>query len=84
MLSNLVASKALVERPYICCEGRGINSSITASQDFTGNAEEKAISLGIAVGSGYLYSMTITEGSLQEGSLFQPIKSARMFDGWYS
>ncbi len=39
-------------------EGRGINSSIAVFQDVTGNAKEKAIALGIAVGSGYLYETT--------------------------
>lgn len=39
-------------------EGRGINSSIAVYQDVTGKAEEKAIALGVAVGSGYLYKTT--------------------------
>ncbi len=39
-------------------EGRGINSSIAVSQDVTGKAKEKAVALGIAVGSGYLYETT--------------------------
>ena len=39
-------------------EGRGINSSIAIFQDVTGQAKEKAIALGIAVGSGYLYETT--------------------------
>ena len=39
-------------------EGRGINSSIAIYQDVTGKAEEKAIALGVAVGSGYLYKTT--------------------------
>lgn len=39
-------------------EGRGINSSIAVWQDVTGNAKEKAIALGVAVGSGYLYETT--------------------------
>jgi len=39
-------------------EGRGINSSIAVFQDVTGQAKEKAIALGIAVGSGYLYETT--------------------------
>ncbi|KAG9010511.1 Bifunctional acetohydroxyacid reductoisomerase [Tulasnella sp. JGI-2019a] len=39
-------------------EGRGINSSIAVWQDVTGKAQEKAIALGIAVGSGYLYETT--------------------------
>ena len=39
-------------------EGRGINSSFAVLQDITGKAEEKAIALGVAVGSGYLYKTT--------------------------
>lgn len=39
-------------------EGRGINSSIAIFQDVTGQAKERAIALGIAVGSGYLYETT--------------------------
>ena len=39
-------------------EGRGINSSVAVHQDVTGKAEEKAVALGVAVGSGYLYKTT--------------------------
>src|SRR6201996_4004979 len=39
-------------------EGRGINSSIAVYQDVTGKAEEKAVALGVAIGSGYLYKTT--------------------------
>ncbi|KAK5112550.1 Acetolactate synthase, mitochondrial [Meristemomyces frigidus] len=39
-------------------EGRGINSSIAVFQDVTGKAEEKAVALGVAVGSGYMYKTT--------------------------
>merc|ERR1719174_2212910 len=39
-------------------EGRGINSSIAVFQDVTGKAKEKAIALGVGVGSGYLYETT--------------------------
>ncbi|KAK3075025.1 Bifunctional acetohydroxyacid reductoisomerase [Teratosphaeriaceae sp. CCFEE 6253] len=39
-------------------EGRGINSSFAVHQDVTGKAEEKAVALGVAVGSGYLYKTT--------------------------
>jgi ketol-acid reductoisomerase len=35
-------------------EGRGINSSIAVFQDVTGKAKEKAVALGIAVGSGWV------------------------------
>ncbi|VVT54891.1 uncharacterized protein SAPINGB_P004314 [Magnusiomyces paraingens] len=39
-------------------EGRGINSSYAVWQDVTGKAEEKAIALAVAVGSGYIYKTT--------------------------
>jgi len=39
-------------------EGRGINSSVAVWQDVTGQAKEKAIALGVAVGSGYMYETT--------------------------
>ena len=39
-------------------EGRGLNSSFAIFQDATGKAKERVISLGIAVGSGYLFPTT--------------------------
>ena len=39
-------------------EGRGINSSIAIIQDVTGKAKEKAVALGVGIGSGYLYETT--------------------------
>src|ERR1700740_414099 len=36
-------------------QGRGLNSSYAIFQDATGKAKERVISLGIAVGSGYLF-----------------------------
>ena len=36
-------------------DGSGINSSYAVFQDFTGNAKERTLALGIAVGSGYLF-----------------------------
>ena len=39
-------------------EGRGINSSIAVFQDYTGRARERAIAIGIAIGSGYLFETT--------------------------
>lgn len=39
-------------------EGRGINSSYAVWNDVTGKAEEKAIALAVAVGSGYVYQTT--------------------------
>ena len=39
-------------------EGRGLNSSYAIFQDATGRAKDRAISLGIGVGSGYLFETT--------------------------
>ncbi len=39
-------------------EGRGLNSSYAVYQDATGRARERVISLGIGVGSGYLFETT--------------------------
>ncbi len=39
-------------------EGRGLNSSYAIYQDATGNAKDKVVSLGIGVGSGYLFETT--------------------------
>ncbi|MBI2611994.1 ketol-acid reductoisomerase [Candidatus Gottesmanbacteria bacterium] len=39
-------------------DGSGINSSYAVYQDATGRAKEKAIALGIAVGSGFLFPTT--------------------------
>lgn len=39
-------------------DGSGINSSYAVYQDFTGRATERAIALGIAIGSGYLFPTT--------------------------
>lgn len=38
--------------------GRGLNSSYAVFQDATGRAKERAIALGIGVGSGYLFETT--------------------------
>lgn len=38
--------------------GNGINSSYAVFQDYTGKAEERALALGIAIGSGYLFPTT--------------------------
>ncbi|MCL4218282.1 MAG: ketol-acid reductoisomerase [Candidatus Hydrogenedentes bacterium] len=45
-----------VRRNYLA--GVGINSSYAVAQDATGRAEERALALGIAVGSGYLFPTT--------------------------
>jgi len=39
-------------------QGRGLNSSFAVFQDATGKARERAIALGIGVGSGYLFETT--------------------------
>jgi len=39
-------------------EGKGINSSFAVHQDATGRARERALALGIAIGSGYLFETT--------------------------
>ncbi|MBW1860511.1 MAG: ketol-acid reductoisomerase, partial [Deltaproteobacteria bacterium] len=39
-------------------DGSGINASYAVFQDFTGRAEERAIAVGIGVGSGYLFPTT--------------------------
>ena len=41
--------------------GAGINSSFGVDQDFTGRARERAIALGIAIGSGYLFPTTFEQ-----------------------
>lgn len=38
--------------------GSGINSSVAVFQDATGKAKERAVALGIAIGSGYLFPTT--------------------------
>ena len=55
----LVAPKGsglTVRRNFL--DGSGINSSFAVYQDVSGQAEEKAKALGIAVGSGYLFETT--------------------------
>ncbi|MGD9300667.1 MAG: ketol-acid reductoisomerase [Desulfobacterales bacterium] len=39
-------------------DGSGINSSYAVFQDYTGNAKQRTLALGIAVGSGYLFPTT--------------------------
>ena len=39
-------------------EGRGINASYAIYQDATGRARDRCLSLGIAIGSGYLFETT--------------------------
>ena len=39
-------------------QGRGLNSSYAIFQDATGKAKERAVALGIGIGSGYLFETT--------------------------
>jgi ketol-acid reductoisomerase len=39
-------------------QGQGINSSYAVYQDYSGQAKEKALAIGIAIGSGYLFETT--------------------------
>ncbi|KAG0235995.1 Bifunctional acetohydroxyacid reductoisomerase [Actinomortierella wolfii] len=39
-------------------EGRGINGSVAVYQDYSGKAKERAVALGVGVGTGYLYETT--------------------------
>lgn len=55
----LVAPKGsgtTVRRNFL--DGSGINSSFAVFQDVTGRARERALALGIAIGSGYLFPTT--------------------------
>jgi ketol-acid reductoisomerase len=55
----LVAPKGsgtTVRRHFL--EGRGINASYAVHQDATGRAGDRALALGIAIGSGYLFETT--------------------------
>ncbi len=45
-----------VRRNFV--EGSGVNSSFAVFQDATGKAKEKALAIGIAIGSGFLFSTT--------------------------
>lgn len=45
-----------VRRNYLA--GVGVNSSYAVFQDFTGNATERCLAVGIALGSGYLFPTT--------------------------
>lgn len=49
-------SGTTVRRNFLA--GSGINSSFAVHQDYTGRARERAIAIGIAIGSGYLFPTT--------------------------
>jgi len=42
-------------------QGRGINSSVAVWQDVSGQAQERANAIGVAVGSGYMYGTTFAK-----------------------
>lgn len=50
-------------------EGRGINSSVAVFQDVTGKAKERAIALGVGIGSGYMYDTTFEKEVYSDRSL---------------
>ena len=52
-------------------DGSGINSSFAVAQDFTGRAKERALAVGIAVGSGYLFETTF------EGEVYSDLTGER-------
>lgn len=47
-------------------EGRGLNSSFAVEQDFTGRALERALAIGIGIGSGYLFETTFTREAVSD------------------
>eukprot|EP01137_Pigoraptor_chileana_P004443 Opistho-2@46091 len=46
--------------------GQGINSSFAVFQDASGKAKERAMALGVAIGSGYLYETTFEKEVLSD------------------
>ena len=47
-------------------EGRGLNSSYAVHQDASGRALEKALALGIGIGSGYLFETTFRREAVSD------------------
>lgn len=47
-------------------EGRGLNSSFAIYQDYTGRALERAVALGIGIGSGYLFETTFQREAVSD------------------
>lgn len=43
------------------CKGRGINASYAVHQDASGRARERALSIGMAIGSGFLFPTTFRD-----------------------
>lgn len=56
MLVAPKGSGTTVRRHFL--EGKGINASYAIQQDYTGRALERCLSVGIAIGSGYLFETT--------------------------
>ena len=54
----------MVRRLFL--SGKGVNSSFAVEQDFTGKARDKALALGIAIGSGYLFETTFKNEVLSD------------------
>ncbi|WP_236975677.1 ketol-acid reductoisomerase [Membranihabitans maritimus] len=68
-------------------EGRGLNSSYAIYQDATGKAKDRVVSLGIAVGSGYLFETTFkrevfSDLTGERGSLMGAIQG--LFEAQYN
>ena len=68
-------------------KGKGINSSVAVFQDYSGNAKETAIALGIGIGSGYLFETDFknevySDLTGERGSLMGAI--AGLFEAQYS
>ena len=47
-------------------EGRGLNSSYAVHQDVSGHAVDKALALGIGIGSGYLFETTFQREAVSD------------------
>jgi ketol-acid reductoisomerase len=52
-------SGASVRKNFL--QGSGINSSYAVFQDFTGRAKERALAVGLSIGSGYLFPTTFAQ-----------------------
>ena len=68
-------------------EGRGLNSSYAIFQDATGRAKERALAIGIGIGSGYLFETTFKQEVYSDltgerGSLMGAVQG--IFEAQYS
>src|SRR5437762_7422773 len=59
MLVAPKGSGTTVRRLFL--EGKGINASYAIHQDTTGRARDRALALGVAIGSGYLFETTFQQ-----------------------